>query len=331
MVFRFGREKEIAYVSILYTFVVFFFYFGMTFLLDMDFYRASVIGEFVLILLPAILFVEIGLSRGKREFLKLNKIKFSTVILVSMLVLFALPLFGIINNLIYMLFSKIFGAVEIYSIPVPSNSRELLLSLIALAFVPSICEEFLFRGVIQNTLRRHGHIFAIAVTGVLFSLLHLDIQRFIGIWMLGSFIGYIVYRTNSLYAGIAAHFVNNAFAVIASYVFYDSVSTGSEGVQRISHESYSLFMTDDITEIVTSIALVVIFTVIFWMLLRSFIKKTQTTREIKIETNLDKSAKGYLFLIPSVAFIILAYVIQSKSIISGVESFLNMCISFAVR
>jgi uncharacterized protein len=324
MLYRFNKEKDISYVSLLYSIVVFVFFFGMSAISGMEFYRMSVIGEFVFILLPAILFVEIGVARGKKEFLRLNKIKASTGILVSFVILFSLPLFGLINNLIYYIFAELFGAVEIYSVPIPQGAKGVLLSLIVLALVPAVCEEVLFRGVIQGVLRRHGHIFAIIFTGALFSFLHLDIQRFIGIWLLGSLIGYMVYRTNSLYTGILAHLVNNVFSVAASYLFVDDQQVAKDGIQRITKESYTIFMTEDTTTIIASIVIVIIFGALFAWLFARFIRVTETMREIRIKTGFDRAARGYLFLIPPFALIIFLYILQSKSIISGLDTFLNL-------
>jgi uncharacterized protein len=327
MAYRFKKENDIAYISILYTFIVFVFSIGMTAISGLDFYRSGVIGEFVFLLLPALLFVELGIARGKKEFLRLNKIKVSTGVTISLLILFSLPVFGFINNLVYFMFARIFGAVEIYSSPVPKDIRELILSLIILALVPALCEEFLFRGVIQGALRRQGHIFSIVLTGVLFSFLHLDIQKFIGIALLGSLIGYIVYRTNSLYAGMLAHFVNNALAVAVSYFFVDYSSVSAQEIQRIPKESYSLFVSADITSIVSTIILAVIFGVLFIFVFARFIKATSVTREVSVAMNFDRSSKGYLFLLPAVAFIVFLYVIQSNTIISGSGGLLDLIAS----
>ena len=325
MLYRFNREKEIAYVSILYTLTVFAFFIGMYYLSDIDYYKSAVIGEFLLILLPALLFVEIGIIRGKKEFLRFNKISASTAVMVSFLILFSMPVFGMINNLVYFMFSRIFGAVEIYSSPVPRDLRDLIISLIVLALVPAVCEEFFFRGVLQGVFRRHGHIFSIVFTGILFSFLHLDIQRFIGIALLGSFIGYIVYRTNSLYAGMVAHFINNGLAVLVSYVFQQD--NEEVVVERITKEGYSMFMTTDAATITSSIVITIISGTFFFVLLKKFIRKTDGSREIKVGLNFDRSSKGYLFLIPAIVFILIMYISQSYKIINGVESFLNIIIS----
>lgn len=324
MLYRFNREKDIAYASLLYTFIVFFFYFGMFAISGLEYYRKAVIGEFVFLLLPALLFVELGVTRNKREFLRLNKVTLSNCILIIMIIMFSLPLFGFINSVVYYIFSLIFGAIEVYSVPSPAGFRELLLSLIALALVPAVCEEFLFRGVMQGIFRRHGHIFAVLFSAGLFSLLHLDIQRVIGIWLLGSLIGYIVYRANSLYAGIIAHFAYNALTVFISYIFIETDDFSENGITRITRESYSIFTDSESATIISSIIMIIIFSTIFFFLLSRFLRKTSAVKELRIRTAFDRAAKGYLLLLPAIAFIVLLYVIQSKVIIDGFEGFLNL-------
>ena len=57
-------------------------------------------------------------------------------------------------------------------VAVPRNERELLLDILALAAMPAICEELLFRGFVLSAWESRGTRFAIGVTAALFALLH---------------------------------------------------------------------------------------------------------------------------------------------------------------
>ena len=56
--------------------------------------------------------------------------------------------------------------------PMPRTERELALSILTMAAFPAVCEELLFRGFVLSAWESRGTGFAIAVTAVLFALLH---------------------------------------------------------------------------------------------------------------------------------------------------------------
>ncbi len=97
--------------------------------------------------------------------------------------------------------------------PVESVS-DFFWQLLGTAAVPALVEEFAVRGVIMQSLRKYGDILAIAVSAVLFALLHGNMVQAPFALILGCVIGWLVIVTDSLWTGIAIHFMNNAYAVI---------------------------------------------------------------------------------------------------------------------
>lgn len=97
----------------------------------------------------------------------------------------------------------------------------LILVSIVVALIPSISEEFFFRGLLLGDLLKgkiHPAI-AIPATGFIFAISHLEFDNTIAIWALGSFLGYLYYVSGSLWLPIAAHFTNNFLAVFMKYFF----------------------------------------------------------------------------------------------------------------
>ena len=90
-----------------------------------------------------------------------------------------------------------------------------LLSLIAIALFPAVCEELFFRGFLQQSLRSvmNVHV-AVVVTAFIFSLVHGQIYGFFSRWLLGMALGYLVIYANSLWPAILAHFVYNGFQLV---------------------------------------------------------------------------------------------------------------------
>jgi len=95
----------------------------------------------------------------------------------------------------------------------------MLLNLIIVAILPAIGEELVFRGVFQKIFTlffKSGHL-AIWVTAFIFSFVHLQFFGFIPRMILGVVFGYLFYWSGSIWLPVIAHFINNAFPVIALY------------------------------------------------------------------------------------------------------------------
>ncbi len=98
----------------------------------------------------------------------------------------------------------------------------LIINLIIMAVVPAIGEEMLFRGVLQRlfvAITRNVHV-GIFITAFLFSAFHMQFLGFLPRFALGIMLGYAFVMTNSLWAAIWLHFVNNASSVIVYYLHY---------------------------------------------------------------------------------------------------------------
>ncbi len=87
------------------------------------------------------------------------------------------------------------------------------LLLFLAAVQPAICEEALFRGFIQTGLRGAGKWAAIGVTALLFALAHGSLHRMPPTLFLGLVIGYAVWQTRSILAGVIIHGLNNGLAL----------------------------------------------------------------------------------------------------------------------
>ena len=114
------------------------------------------------------------------------------------------------------------------------------MSLFVFAVAPGICEELMHRGLMISAYERRGTYTAIAFTAVLFGLFHFDMLNLLGPIFLGILIGYYVLRTNSIFTGILAHFLNNAIAVILSYL--STKIPAAETVNRITSEQLILLI-----------------------------------------------------------------------------------------
>lgn len=98
----------------------------------------------------------------------------------------------------------------------PSNVFEFIWEWIAVALIPALCEEFAIRGVVLQSLRKYGDIFAIVISAFLFGVMHGNVTQIPFAFILGCAMGYFVIKTGSLWTSIAIHLMNNTYAIIIS-------------------------------------------------------------------------------------------------------------------
>jgi len=101
------------------------------------------------------------------------------------------------------------------------NIWALLFNMFMMAIIPAIGEELFFRGRIQRLFSewlKNIHI-SIILTAIFFSGMHLQFYGFIPRFLLGVIFGYLFIFSGTIWAPIIAHFINNAFAVIVSYLW----------------------------------------------------------------------------------------------------------------
>ncbi|MCH8955517.1 CPBP family intramembrane metalloprotease [candidate division KSB1 bacterium] len=80
--------------------------------------------------------------------------------------------------------------------------------------LPGIFEEMLFRGMLQKAFERKFELHqAIFLTAFVFAIIHLPFQL-IQIMILGTVLGFIAWRSNSIIPAIILHGLNNGFALI---------------------------------------------------------------------------------------------------------------------
>ena len=97
-----------------------------------------------------------------------------------------------------------------------SGTAENIIYFIAIAVVPPIIEEFLFRGAILGSLRKHGDALAIVVSAVMFGFAHSNFIQTPVTFLTGLVLAYLTVKTNSLIPAIIVHFVNNSSSVAFS-------------------------------------------------------------------------------------------------------------------
>lgn len=120
---------------------------------------------------------------------------------------------------IFTIITDLFGIeLSMPDLSVPSGGYELLIYALRLTVCAAVIEEICFRGVIMQPLRKYGNFFAIAMSAVMFGLIHCNLIQAPFAILAGVIIGYFTVCTESIWTGIAIHAMNNTVSAVSSYI-----------------------------------------------------------------------------------------------------------------
>jgi membrane protease YdiL (CAAX protease family) len=108
------------------------------------------------------------------------------------------------------------------------GARPLVVDLAALALLPALAEELLFRGVLYGALRpRLGTAGAIVATAVAFAVYHGSIYHLVPAALGGLMLGVVRAASGALAPAVAFHFANNAGVIVAMHLGYETPPAGA--------------------------------------------------------------------------------------------------------
>ena len=266
-----------------------------------SFYIGGTFGEIIPIFLPSV----IGLLIMRKSFklnLKLNGFNPLDGVLIFFTILFSLPLSMSLNALNMWLVRIVFGFNMEVDIPIPETGVELLISLLVIAVVAAVCEEVLFRGVLQSSFEKLGKACMFLLVSLLFTAFHFSIEQFMGLFMLSLLITYMVYRTNSIFAGMLAHFTNNAAAMVISF-FANKIPESILLESETTSLEFPMWI-----QIIILAAIVIGLTAVAITLLVIFTKRTKSTKT-RLPMDRELKAGDVLTFIPGVLIMAAMFVI----------------------
>jgi membrane protease YdiL (CAAX protease family) len=189
------------------------------FLLWMPQYVRLILNQALFVFLPAYLYLRIS-RQPVRPRVRWNWPGLKLALLSVLVGAGLYPISGALAGILQSLLGYINFAAPADAIP--TSIPMALLVFIAYAGMAPLCEEYLFRGVIQPEYeQRRGPIWAVLFVGFLFIIFHLSLLQGLSIILLSLALGYVNHRTRSLPASILTHMGANFLAalVITQTVF----------------------------------------------------------------------------------------------------------------
>ena len=97
-----------------------------------------------------------------------------------------------------------------------------ILFFLQIAILPAIFEELYVRGAVLSFSRKYSDKFAILVSAILFSLIHLNISQSVFAFLMGLLLATLVVKTKSIIPSMIIHFLNNGYEALY-LIFEDNV------------------------------------------------------------------------------------------------------------
>ncbi len=114
---------------------------------------------------------------------------------------------------------------ELLKVMIAHNMLDWILLFAGTVLIASIAEELLFRGFLQITLEKKGDITrAVILSSLSWALIHANPYWAVQIFVMGIIIGFLAWRTNSVFPGIIVHMINNLLSLIFINSEMDSIT-----------------------------------------------------------------------------------------------------------
>lgn len=122
-------------------------------------------------------------------------------------------MFALLPNIsITYLFTKL-GLNPTVQVPVMKGFLNIFLGTGIICIMPAIGEELVFRGVLRSSFRNYGGTTIIILSGIIFSLSHLNIAQTVYQFFIGMLLCYIFMKTNNILFSMIIHCINNMLAL----------------------------------------------------------------------------------------------------------------------
>ncbi len=169
--------------------------------------------QILIILLPVLIIIRL-IKADIKTTLKFQPAPWLNIIVVPFIAVSAAIIVTLVGQLINLIY------------PVPSDYLEKMSELLkmpdlklwqvlgVIAILPGVCEEILFRGFIYRFYQNGSKWMPILVSALLFAVFHLDPYRFVPVLLLGLLLGWMLYKSGSIFVTMYSHTLNNAVAVL---------------------------------------------------------------------------------------------------------------------
>lgn len=187
-----------------------------------------------ILLIPALIYVLV-MKIDIIKCIPYRKIKLSDAVSSLLIGYCLVPLVLLINVI-----SSVFATNYLNSSTTEISQYPFIIQLLLMAFLPTIAEEFVFRGLFYHSYRKNGVLGAAILSGVIFGAIHLNINQFCYACVMGMVFALMVEITGSMFSSMLAHFAVNSYSIIMlKLVSMSGISVQTEQASQQIMSQYS--------------------------------------------------------------------------------------------
>lgn len=176
--------------------------------------------QYIAFLIPIIIYLFFNRSEAER-ILKPDMINLKSAIIIFLIWLASLPLIFLIVELYIHFFGNALANI------VSEDVHEtFIFNVFFAAITPAVLEEILMRGIVLDGYRNKSRMVAALMNGFMFGMLHLNSFQFFHTFIAGFISSFLVFATNSIFAGILIHMINNGLPIIMNYLYRTDPNAG---------------------------------------------------------------------------------------------------------
>jgi sodium transport system permease protein len=208
---RAGFQPNPTHALVMFGLVLVGLYYGGLALTRLGIIPATLITQYVLMLLPVVLFATLMRFPARSTF-SLHRPHWRGVLGAVLVGLSAgVGVAGLVARILPPDDSVVQSLKRIMLLG--DEPAPLWVTWLVLAITPALCEETLFRGFIFSGFRRLGIVPAILISALLFGVAHSSIYRLLPTFALGLVIGVVLWRSGSIFCCMLVHAINNGLLV----------------------------------------------------------------------------------------------------------------------
>lgn len=171
-------------------------------------FQAILVSQVVLIL-PALAYIILN-KINVVSFIRLNKIRWMTVLQLVLFAFMVMPLMNLISCLSLLVFENhIVGTVQ----GMVSNTN-FFLCFMAIAVIPAVLEEAVYRGVFFSEYSKYNVRKGIVLSALMFGLLHMNMNQFLYAFAMGIVFALVIEATGSIVSSMIIHLTINGWSLL---------------------------------------------------------------------------------------------------------------------
>jgi len=183
------------------------------------------------ILIPALLFLWLT-RQPVLTTLKLRRLSFGSGVKCFLIGLLCWPILIALSNLSQILLMLIGPSQVGAASDVVNNGGSPWIAFLGIVLVAPLFEEILFRGVLMSAYERRVGFHAIWLVAILFAFYHFSIDMILYVLFIGFLLGWLVYRTRSIWAGVLVHMGVNLLGGLLMLLNTLTVPAGAEAAAQ---------------------------------------------------------------------------------------------------